>query len=243
MDRKEWNTFDKYATGLHALPSWYPYLRADRSAARIKMDPMERDRAVQVLKNYFQASVVWASADLNQTFFRGFEQGGTDLLRDLLPSFKRRAGLRSWSEVIACLASLAQPEHLEPRYEPKKSGSIRRSSFRNVRQLEVGSAFIRALRKYPPGGRAGWQVVWHMIRSCSALAPWEHNFAAALNDIGVLGVLQNGSGSVALDAQIAWKIRREWFSDFVARLSGVGWNTFDYMLRDLCCQGLSCCSR
>lgn len=233
LNRKEWNRFEKYAAGLHALPSWYPYLRADRSAARIRMDPMERDRAVAVLKRYFQESVVWAGADLNQAFFRGFEQGGTDLLRDLLPRFKRRAGLRSWSEVIAALASLFQPEHLQPRYQPKKSGSTRRSSFRNVRQLEVGSAFIRALRKYPPGGRAGWQVVWHVIRACAALKDCGCDFERALTETGVLEFLRTAHSVDAASTIQAWETRRNRFSGFVARLSGVGWNAFDYILRDL----------
>ena len=39
------------------------------------------------------------------------------------------------------------------------------------------------------------------------------------------------------EALRAWEIRRDRFSQFVSVLSGVGWNTFDYVLRDLGYQG------
>jgi len=172
--------------------------------------------------------------DLNQLFFRAFEQQGANFLAFLLPDFKRRIKAKSWSEVISVLASFFQPEHAEPRYDPKKSGSTRRSSFRAIKHVRFGKEFKLTLRKYPPGGRSGWQLIWHMIRSCAALADWDYDFGKALADIGILDFLQ---GTDLADPLSLWNEREVQCAPFLARLSGVGWNTFDYVLRDLDCPG------
>ncbi len=76
-------------------------------------------------------------------------------------------------------------------------------------------------------------MVWHMIRSSAALAHWDYDFGNALIDIGTLDFLENTDSANPSETLRAWAVRRDKFSHFVGVLSGVGWNTFDYVLRDL----------
>jgi hypothetical protein len=82
-------------------------------------------------------------------------------------------------------------------------------------------------------GRKGWQLLWQMMRGCAALEPWGYDFGRALRENGIIDFLE---APVPLDGEWAlatWIERREHFSEFVNGLTGIGWNTFDYILRDL----------
>jgi len=237
LDRREWRQFQDRCSRQSALPAWYPYLKPDRHRVWNRFGSEERARSAKALRRYFEAVVDAPTLDLNQLFFRAFEQQGANFLAELLPDFKRRIEAESWSEVISALASFFQTEHAEPRYDPKKSGSTRRSSFRGIKHVRFAKEFKASLRRYPPGGRSGWQLVWHMIRSSAALAQWDYDFGKALRDVGVLEFLEETDSVDPTGALRAWEIRRDSFSHFVGVLSGVGWNTFDYVLRDLCYPG------
>ena len=51
--------------------------------------------------------------------------------------------------------------------------------------------------------------------------------------LGYWSFWRSSNYSSPAETLLAWEIRRDRFSHFVGLLSGVGWNTFDYVLRDL----------
>jgi hypothetical protein len=72
-----------------------------------------------------------------------------------------------------------------------------------------------------------------MMRGCASLKKWDYGFGDALAGEGVIDFLQNPEGLDGHAAIKNWERRQEQFSEFVEGLPGVGWNTFDYTLRDL----------
>jgi hypothetical protein len=135
--------------------------------------------------------------------------------------------------VVATLGTLISTDQKVLRYDRKQSGTLRRSFFRDIKAQRGGRELIDTLKERPPQGRNGWQFLWQMMRCCAALEPWGYDFRCALRETGVIEYLEapvpvNGEWALA-----TWVDRRERFSEFVNGLPGIGWNTFDYILRDL----------
>ena len=94
LDRREWRQFQDRCSHLGALPAWYPYLKPDRHRVWNRFSKEERARSAKALRRYFEAVVDAPTLDLNQLFFRAFEQQGANFLAELLPDFKQRIGAR-----------------------------------------------------------------------------------------------------------------------------------------------------
>lgn len=213
-------------------PAWFPYVKKRESSIWGKFSEQTRRDTVEVLGRYFE-TLFDATQDLNQIFFKAYEQQGANFLTSLLPEYRRQLGTDSWSAVIAALGSLFERDEPVGRYNRKESGGLRRPFYRRIRQQPSGKALIDTLKRYPPGRRSGWQLLWQMMRGCAALEKWDYDFERALSDISVIQYLE---GVAKFDADAAlnnWKARSERFSEFVNGLPGIGWNTFDYLLRDL----------
>src|SRR5690242_4094439 len=76
LDRREWKQFRDRCSALSALPAWYPYLKPDRHPVWNRFGSEERTRSAKALRRYFEAVVKAPTLDLNQLFFRAFEQQG-----------------------------------------------------------------------------------------------------------------------------------------------------------------------
>jgi hypothetical protein len=72
-----------------------------------------------------------------------------------------------------------------------------------------------------------------MMRGCAALDKWGFDFGRALRESVVIEYLEAPVPVEGDWALATWVDRQERFSDFVNALPGIGWNTFDYLLRYL----------
>jgi hypothetical protein len=215
-----------------SFPAWWSYLKGTKSPIWQRFTEKEQISARHALHRYF-SELLESSCDLNQIFFRAYEQQGSNFLTSLLPEYKRRLGAASWSAVIAALGSLFPKRAADVGYDRKRSGQLTGSFFKSLRRRPEGKALINTLRATAPGKRSGWQLLWRMMRGCAALEKWNFDFGRALNETGVIEYLE---GTDELDGEAAvrnWKLRYDLFSEFVTGIPGVGWNTFDYVLRDL----------
>lgn len=234
LSRRDWNGFRIYCSGLDRLPAWFRYLERTRKSPIWRyFSAEERIRAAGVLRRYFESVVDAPSRDINGVFFRAFEQQGCNFLTGLLPDLRHELGAESWSAVIRSLASVISDDDAKVGYNPKRSGSTRRPFFREIRKTTIGKHLISCLKKYPPGGRNGWQLFWAMMRACKSLQGSDYDFGKALRDAEVIGFLEKADRLDPVAALASWETRRYWFSAFVNGLPKVGWNTFDYTLRDL----------
>jgi hypothetical protein len=214
-------------------PAWYRYVQPRRSPIWKKFTLEERRFAKGIIESYFASLIDSPAQDFNFLFFRGYEQQGSNFLGNILPTYKLKRGDPPWSTVVATLGTLLDTETKALRYDRKQSGTLRRSFFRDIRTKGGGRELIATLKRHPPQGRNGWQLLWQMIRGCAALERWNFDFGRALRESGVIEYLE---APVPLDGEWAlatWADRREQFSGFVNGLPGIGWSTFDYLLRDL----------
>jgi hypothetical protein len=214
-------------------PAWCRYLPPRPGPIWKRFTAEERQRATDIIRAYFASLVDSPAQDFNLLFFRGYEQQGSNFLANILPTYKLKLGDPPWSTVVATLGTLVGSDERALRYDRKQSGTLRRSFFRDIRAKSGGRELIATLKQHPPRGRNGWQLLWQMIRGCGALESWGYDFGRALQETGVIEFLEP---PVPLDGEWAiatWVDRRERFSDFVNGLPGIGWNTFDYILRDL----------
>jgi hypothetical protein len=135
------------------------------------------------LKRYFGAVVDAPSLDVNQLFFRAYEQQGSNCLGELLPEYKRLLGADTWARVVAALASLLDGvEREKGTYDRAKSGGLRRSFFRGVKERAGGPELVASVKKFPPRGMNGSQLLWQMMRGCAALQKWDYDFEKALRE-------------------------------------------------------------
>jgi len=214
-------------------PAWYRYLHPRPSPIWKKFTPDERQRAKGIIESYFASLIDSPVQDFNLLFFRVYEQQGSNFLANILPTYKLKLGDPPWSTVVATMGTFLDTQAKTLRYDRKQSGTLRRSFFREIRTKRGGRELIATLKQYPPQGRNGWQLLWQMMRGCAALERWGFDFGCALRESGVieyLGAPLPVDGNWAL---ATWTDRRERFSDFVNGLPGIGWSTFDYLLRDL----------
>jgi hypothetical protein len=79
----------------------------------------------------------------------------------------------------------------------------------------------------------GSSTALNQTAGCAALQKWDYDFGKALRKEGVIDFLKHAAGLDGDMAVRSWEERREKIADFVNPLRGVGWNTFDYTLRDL----------
>jgi hypothetical protein len=216
-----------------ASPAWCRYLQPRPSPSWRKFTPEERQRATSIIESYFAPLIDSPAQDFNLLFFRGYEQQGSNFLADILPTYKLKLGDPPWSTVVATLGTLLEPEAKALRYDRKQSGTLRRSFFRDIRTKRGGKELIATLKQHSPQGRNGWQLLWQMIRGCAAVESWGFDFGRALRESGIIEFLE---APVPVDGEWALATlvdRRDRFSDFVNGLPGIGWSTFDYLLRDL----------
>jgi hypothetical protein len=214
-------------------PAWVHYFHSRPSPIWKQFAPEERQRVKGIIDSYFASLIDSPAQDFNLLFFRGYEQQGSNFLANILPTYKLRLGDPPWSTVVATLGTLLDTEAKALRYDRKQSGTLRRSFFREMRTKRGGEELIATLKQHPPQGRNGWQLLWQMMRGCAALEKWGFDFGRALRDSGVIEYLE---APVPVDGDWAlatWVDRRERFSDLVNGLPGIGWSTFDYLLRDL----------
>jgi hypothetical protein len=214
-------------------PAWYRYVQRRPSPLWRRFSPEERQRASGIISAYFASLMDTPVQDLNLLFFRGYEQQGSNFLANVLPALKVRLGDPAWSNVVATLGILLGPDWKTLRYDRKQYGSLRCSFYRGIKSHRGGKELIATLKQHSPQGRNGWQLLWQMMRGCAALQQSGFDFGCALKESGILEYLE---APVPLEGDWAlatWVDRRERFSDFVNDLPGLGWNTFDYLLRDL----------
>jgi hypothetical protein len=195
LDKGQWDECQAQCRNVQPLPPWFPYLKASTSPFWDAFSLDERHRAADALKRYFVAVVDAPSLDVNQLFFRAYEQQGSNFLGELLPEYKRQLGVYSWAGLVAALASLLDGvEQEKGAYDRAKSGGLRRSFFRGVKVRVGGPELVAALKMYPPRGRSGWQLLWQMMRGCAALGEWDYDFGKALREKGVIEFLEHPDG-------------------------------------------------
>jgi len=185
------------------------------------------------VESYFASLIDSPTQDLNLLFFRGYEQQGSNFLADILPTYKLKLGGPPWSGVVQSLGTLLDADGRALRYDRKHSGTLCRAFFSQIKSRPGGKELIATIRQHSLRGRNGWQLLWQMMRGCAALEPWGHDFGRALQETGVIEYLEPGVPLEGEWAIATWVDRRERFSGFVNGLTGIGWNTFDYILRDL----------
>jgi len=147
-----------------------------------------------VLCRYFESLVDAPDRDINELFFRDFELQGCSFLGGLLPDLCLQLKAESWSAVILSLASVISDADIRFGYNPKRSGSVRRPFFRDIKNTPVGKILASSLKKYPPGGRNGWQLLWAVLRACRSLQGSGYDFEKALSDIGIIDYLERDPG-------------------------------------------------
>jgi hypothetical protein len=189
-------------------------------------------RATSAIQTYFASLVDSPVQDYNFLLFRGYEQQGSNFLANVLPAFKGKLGDPPWSAVVETLGTLLDTDAKANRYDHKQSGTLRRSFFQKIKTKRGGKELIAVLKQHSLRGRNGWQLLWQMMRGCAALKPWGYDFGRALRKTEVIEFL-GAPVPVAGDWALAtWIDRREHFSELVNGLTGIGWNTFDYILRE-----------
>jgi hypothetical protein len=234
LDVHQWDALQAKCQRLKTKPAWYPYLKYHKANVWDSFTVEEQTRAAAVLKRDFEALVDPASADRNLLLFIAFEQQGSNFVADLLPEYRQRLNASTWEQVIQALASLAPgSDDATPAYDRKQGGGLRRSFFRGIKQRPCGGELVASLRHVPPRGRTGWQLLWRLMTACASLKNNKYDFGKALDDVGVIDFLKRDYGLGGDAALQSWQDRQERFSDFVKHLPGIGWNTFDYLLRDL----------
>jgi hypothetical protein len=184
-------------------------------------------------KSYFASLIDSPTQDPNLLFFRGYEQQGSNFLANVLPAYKLKLGNPPWSGLVEALGTLLDAEGRKLRYDRKQSGTLRRSFFQQIKTKRGGKELIAVLKQHSLRGRNGWQLLWQMMRGCAALEPWGYDFGRALQETGIIEYLEAPAPLEGEWAIPTWDDRRERFSKFVNGLTGIGWNTFDYILRDL----------
>jgi hypothetical protein len=214
-------------------PAWYRYVQPRPSPLWRRFTSEERERASGIINAYFASLIDSPVQDLNLLLFRGYEQQGSNFLAKVLPSLKVRLGDPSWSNVVATLGILLGPDWKTLRYNRKTYGSLRGSFYRGIKSHRGGMELIATLKQHPPQGRNGWQLLWQIMRGCAALEQSGFDFGRALRESGIIEYLDAPVPLAGEWAIATWADRYERFSDFVNGLPGIGWNTFDYLLRDL----------
>jgi hypothetical protein len=214
-------------------PAWCRYIQPRPSPLWKKFSPEERQRGTRAIESYFASLIDSPTQDPDLLFFRGYEQQGSNFLANILPAYRLKLRNPPWSGVVEALGTLIDDEARPLRYDRKHSGTLRRAFFSQIKSRPGGKELIATIRQHSLRGRNGWQLLWQMMRGCAALEPWGYDFGRALDETGVIEYLEPGVPFTGEWAIATWEDRRERFSGFVNGLTGIGWNTFDYILRDL----------